>query len=92
MRPSACRSFARAAAQEIGAHTAGSVDATNTDVLANLAHLAASAQIEVPIAATYPLDRVRDAFAQLEQRQTHGKIVLLPAPAGQAAAAAGTPG
>jgi len=32
----------------------------------------------VPIAATYPLDRITDAFAQLEQRQTRGKIVLIP--------------
>ena len=27
---------------------------------------------------TYPLDRVVDAFKELEQRHTHGKIVLLP--------------
>ena len=32
----------------------------------------------VDIAATYPLDRVADAFEELEQRHTHGKIVLLP--------------
>ena len=28
--------------------------------------------------ATYPLDRVRDAFAELEQGRTRGKIVLHP--------------
>jgi D-arabinose 1-dehydrogenase-like Zn-dependent alcohol dehydrogenase len=32
----------------------------------------------VPIAATYPLERVKDAFAELEQGHTRGKIVLIP--------------
>jgi len=32
----------------------------------------------VPIAATYPLERVADAYAQLEQRHTRGKIILVP--------------
>jgi NADPH:quinone reductase-like Zn-dependent oxidoreductase len=43
-----------------------------------MAGLIASGAIEVPIAATYPLDRVREAFEQLEQRHTRGKIVLIP--------------
>ena len=43
-----------------------------------MANLVASGAIEIPIAATYPLDRVADAFEQLERRQTHGKIVLIP--------------
>jgi NADPH:quinone reductase-like Zn-dependent oxidoreductase len=34
--------------------------------------------VHVPVARTYPLDQVRDAFADLEQRHTLGKIVLLP--------------
>ena len=46
--------------------------------MANLAELAASGRLEVPIAATYPLERVQDAFAELEQRHTRGKIVLIP--------------
>jgi hypothetical protein len=32
----------------------------------------------VPIAATFPLDAIRAAFALLEQGHTRGKIVLLP--------------
>jgi len=32
----------------------------------------------VPIAATFPLEEVRAAFALLEQGHTLGKIVLLP--------------
>jgi NADPH:quinone reductase-like Zn-dependent oxidoreductase len=43
-----------------------------------MAELVASGRIEIPIAATYPLERVRDAFAELEARHTHGKIVLIP--------------
>jgi len=35
-------------------------------------------EIEFPIAATYPLDRVGNAFEELERRHTHGKIVLIP--------------
>ncbi len=70
--------IAREKAQELGAKSEGSGDACTTDVLAEMAELVASGQIEIPIAATYPLEKVRDAFAQLEERHTHGKIVLLP--------------
>ena len=48
------------------------------DVLAELADLAAAGTVEVPIAATYPLDKVQDAYRELEQRHTRGKIVLRP--------------
>ena len=68
--------FARAA--EVGAQTEGSVAGSSQAVMANLAELAASGRLEVPIAATYPLERVEDAFAELEQRHTRGKIVLIP--------------
>ena len=43
-----------------------------------MAGLVASGRIELPIAATYPLERVKDAYAELERRHTHGKIVLIP--------------
>ena len=43
-----------------------------------MAELVASGQIEVPIAATYPLERVKDAYDELEKRHTRGKIVLIP--------------
>ena len=33
---------------------------------------------EVPIAATYPLEQVQQAFRELEQGHTLGKIVLHP--------------
>jgi NADPH:quinone reductase-like Zn-dependent oxidoreductase len=47
-------------------------------VLAELAGLIADGSLEVPIAATYPLEQVREAFRALEQDHPLGKIVLLP--------------
>ena len=38
----------------------------------------ADGSLEIPIARTYRLDQVRDAYRELAQRHTHGKIVLLP--------------
>jgi NADPH2:quinone reductase len=70
--------ISREKAQEVGAKTEGSGDASTTAVLSEMADLVASGQIEIPIAATYPLEKVRDAFAELEQRHTRGKIVLVP--------------
>jgi NADPH:quinone reductase-like Zn-dependent oxidoreductase len=65
-------------AQEIGAKSEGSGDATSPEILGEMAELVAAGKIEVPIAATYPLDEVREAFEQLEDRHTLGKIVLIP--------------
>lgn len=65
-------------AQEVGAKTEGSGDATSPEILGEMAELVAAGKIEVPIAATYPLDEVREAFEQLEDRHTLGKIVLIP--------------
>lgn len=65
-------------ATEVGAKTEGSADASTPAVLAEMAELVAAGAIDFDIAATYPLDRVADAFEQVERRHTHGKIVLLP--------------
>jgi len=65
-------------AGEVGAKTEGSTEASTTEVLAEIAGLIVSGAIDFEIAATYPLDRVADAFEQLEKRHTRGKIVLLP--------------
>jgi NADPH:quinone reductase len=65
-------------AQEVGAKAEGSGDATSPEILGEMAELVAAGKIEVPIAATYPLDEVREAFEQLEDRHTLGKIVLIP--------------
>jgi NADPH:quinone reductase-like Zn-dependent oxidoreductase len=67
-----------AGAKEYGVKAEGSQTAKNPSVLAELANLVASGELEVPIAATFPLDKIRDAYKLLEQGHTHGKIVLLP--------------
>jgi NADPH:quinone reductase len=69
-------SFAKAA--ELGAKTEGSAEASTPAVLQHIADLIVSGALDFDIAASYPLDRVVDAFEELEQRHTHGKIVLLP--------------
>jgi NADPH:quinone reductase-like Zn-dependent oxidoreductase len=55
----------------------GSAAGTGASTLAELAADVANGSLEVPIAATYPLEQVRDAYAELEQGHTLGKIVLL---------------
>ena len=65
-------------AAELGTKADGSVTASTPEVLTELADLAAAGVLDVPIAAVYPLDRVADAFAELEQGHTRGKIVLTP--------------
>ena len=40
--------------------------------------LVVDGSLEIPIAATFPLSEVREAYEELAQRKTHGKIVLLP--------------
>jgi NADPH:quinone reductase-like Zn-dependent oxidoreductase len=65
-------------AEELGAKAEGSGTASTVEVLSEMAGLVASGAIEIPIAATYPLDEVAAAFEQLDKRHTRGKIVLIP--------------
>jgi NADPH:quinone reductase-like Zn-dependent oxidoreductase len=65
-------------ATELGTKAEGSMAGTSTAVLTEMAALAVCGRIDVPIAAAYPLEKVRDAFTELEQRHTLGKIVLVP--------------
>ncbi len=67
-----------AAAQEYGVKTDGGAEGKTVEVLAELAELIATGKLDVPIAATFPLDDVQAAFRQLEQGHTRGKIVLKP--------------
>lgn len=47
-------------------------------MLAELAELIVEGRLEVPIAKVYPLAEVRQAYRELEERHTLGKIVLRP--------------
>lgn len=67
-----------AAIERYGVKGDGSAAAASAAVLAELAELVAKGELEIPIAATFPLTDVREAFRQLEQGHTRGKIVLVP--------------
>jgi len=66
------------AGQKYGVKTEGTAAAANAGVLAELAKLIDEGRLDVPIARVYPLDQVREAFHELEQGHTRGKIVLEP--------------
>ena len=67
-----------AAAQKHGVKTEGNAAAATAEVLGELVGLVREGKLDVPIARTYPLAKVQDAFRDLEQRHTQGKIVLVP--------------
>ncbi|WP_326837657.1 NADP-dependent oxidoreductase [Amycolatopsis rhabdoformis] len=67
-----------AAAQKYNVKTDGNSAASSAEVMRDLAALVDKGLLEVPIAATYPLAQVQDAYRELEQRHTRGKIVLKP--------------
>ena len=67
-----------AAVERLGVQGQGTHAVASAPLLAEIAELAADGSLEVPIAGTFPLDQVRDAFRELGERHTRGKIVLLP--------------
>jgi NADPH:quinone reductase-like Zn-dependent oxidoreductase len=67
-----------AAAEEHGVKVDGNAVGARPEVLAELAALLAKGELELPVAASYPLERVQDAYRDLERRHTRGKIVLVP--------------
>jgi NADPH:quinone reductase-like Zn-dependent oxidoreductase len=66
------------AAGRYGVKTDGNMVGARAEVLAELAGLIEAGRLEVPIARTYPLADVREAYRELERRHTLGKIVLIP--------------
>jgi len=64
------------AAARHGVKMDGNAAGGRAEVLDDLVALIANGELDVPIAAHYPLAEVRDAFRELEQRHTLGKIVL----------------
>ena len=67
-----------AAVEEHGVKADGNAVGARPEVLAELAVLLAKGELELPVAATFPLARVQDAYRELERRHTRGKIVLVP--------------
>ncbi|GHG00628.1 MULTISPECIES: NADP-dependent oxidoreductase [Amycolatopsis] len=67
-----------AAAEKYNVKTDGNAAAASADVLRELGLLLDKGLLELPVARVYPLDEVRNAYRELEQRHTRGKIVLRP--------------
>jgi NADPH:quinone reductase-like Zn-dependent oxidoreductase len=65
------------AVQRYGVKAEGNAAGASASVLAELAGLIAAGQLEVPIAAVFPLDEVREAYERLAQGHIRGKIVLI---------------
>jgi len=66
------------AVAEYGVKADGNAARASAGTLAQLAGLIAVGQLEVPIAATFPLEDVRDAYRLLARGHVRGKIVLIP--------------
>jgi NADPH:quinone reductase-like Zn-dependent oxidoreductase len=66
------------AVERLGVNAQGTATVASIEVVREIAELAADGSLEIPIARTYPLAQVREAFEELALRQTRGKIVLLP--------------
>jgi NADPH:quinone reductase-like Zn-dependent oxidoreductase len=66
------------AAEKYGIKVEGNAAGASAATLSQLAGLVASGELEIPIAATYPLAQVRDAYERLATGHIRGKIVLVP--------------
>ena len=66
------------AVEKYGIKAEGNAAGASAPTLEALAGLVAAGDLDVPIAATYPLAQVREAYTELEEGHTRGKIVLLP--------------
>lgn len=66
------------AGSRLGIHNLGSSQVVSPETLSEVAGLVADGLVEIPIAATYPLVQVREAYEDLARRHTRGKIVLHP--------------
>jgi NADPH:quinone reductase-like Zn-dependent oxidoreductase len=64
------------AVERYGVKSEGNAFGASASVLAELAGLIVEGKLEVPVAATYPLAQVQDAYRRLAQGHILGKIVL----------------
>jgi len=67
-----------AAVAELGVRAEGNAAGASAAVLADLAGLIAAGRLEVPVAASFPLADVSEAYRTLERGGILGKIVLIP--------------
>ena len=66
------------AVEKYGIKAEGSAAGSSASVLAELAGLIVDGKLEVPIAATFPLSQVQDAYRLLAKGHIRGKVVLIP--------------
>ncbi len=66
------------AVTKYGGKAEGNTQAANATVLADLTRFIDQGALEIPIARVYPLAAGQEAYRELEQRHTPGKIVLVP--------------
>jgi len=66
------------AVERLGVHGMGTHAIASAPLLAEVTGLVADGSLEIPIARTFRLDQVRDAYRELAGRHSHGKLVLLP--------------
>jgi NADPH:quinone reductase-like Zn-dependent oxidoreductase len=67
------------AAAKYGVKVDGNAAGASAATLSELGTLAASKELEIPLAHAYPLDDVRAAYTQLAKGHVRGKIVLIAA-------------
>jgi NADPH:quinone reductase-like Zn-dependent oxidoreductase len=65
-----------AAVAKYGVKADANAAGASAAVLAELAGLIAAGELEVPVARTFPLDQVREAYREVASGHVHGKIVL----------------
>jgi NADPH:quinone reductase-like Zn-dependent oxidoreductase len=63
--------------EKYGIKAEGNAAGASAATLAELAGLIAGGELEVPVAATFPLAEVQDAYRRLDQGHVLGKIVLI---------------
>ena len=66
------------AVQKYGVKGDGNAAGASASVLAELAGLIVDGKLEVPIAWTFPLSQVQDAYRVLDRGHIRGKVVLIP--------------
>jgi NADPH:quinone reductase-like Zn-dependent oxidoreductase len=67
------------AGAEYGVKVDGNAAGASAATLSELANLAATKELEIPLAQTFPLSEVRAAYTQLAKGHLRGKIVLIAA-------------
>jgi len=64
--------------EKYGVKAEGNAAGASASVLAQLAGLIVGGKLEVPIAGTFPLSQVQDAYRLIEKGHIRGKVVLIP--------------